>query len=171
MHVVILYSYADDQRVVVRVVKTSCVFLQESDYRAFSPCYLRYRACQLNIMDHPKVSFVGLFRQPSGRRSPYDHSYVPYGRSWSFIIQSGVLLLKGLIRSLIPDKFLQLPLFNKGFNLLFQVITIDCVMTVVSVKAAILVPRAPVGIPFQLFGVSQGLFVFNLHQNLIYRGS
>ena len=90
----------------------------------------------------------------NGCRSSYDHSYVPYEGSWSFIIPSGVLLLKGLIRSLLSDELLQLPLFNKGFNLLFQVVTIGHVMTVVSVEAAILIPRASVGISLQLSGVS-----------------
>ena len=61
MHVVIFYLYADDQRIVVRVVKTLCILLRESDYGSFSPCYLWYRARQLNIMDHLKVSFPGLF--------------------------------------------------------------------------------------------------------------
>ena len=61
MHVVIFYLYADDQRIVVRVVKTSCILLRESDYKAFSPCYLRYKARQLNILDYPKVSFSSLF--------------------------------------------------------------------------------------------------------------
>ena len=120
----------------------------------FSPCYLWYRARQLNILDHPKVSFTGLFGRPSGCRSPYDHSYVPYGGFWLFIIPSGVLLLRGLIHSLILNEFLQLPLFNKGFNLLFQVVTIGRVITVVSVKAAILIPQASVGISLQLFEVS-----------------
>ena len=154
MHVVILYPYCNDQRVVVLVVKASRIFFRESDYRAFSPCYLRYRARQLNILDHPKVSFTGLFGRPSGCCSSYDHSYVPYGGSWSFIIPSGVLLLKGLIRSLLSDKLLQLPLFNKGFNLLFQVITIGRVITVVLVEATILIPRASVGISLQLSGVN-----------------
>ena len=154
MHVVILYPYADDQRVVVWVVKASCIFLRESDYGAFSPCYLRYRACQLNILDYPKVSFTSLFGQPSGCCFSYDHSYVSYGGSWSFIIPLGVLLLRGLIHSLIFDEFLQLPLFNKGFNLLFQVVTIGRVMAMISVKVAILVPRASVGVPLQLSGVS-----------------
>ena len=95
MHVVIPYSYVDDQRVVVQVVKTSCIFLRESDYGAFSPCYFRYKTYQLNILDHPKVSFTDLFGRPSGFCSPYNHSYVPYGGSWSFIISSKILLLKG----------------------------------------------------------------------------
>ena len=136
----IFYPYADDQRVVMRVVETLRIFLRESDYGAFSSCYLWYRARQLNILDHPKVSFTGFFGRPSGCHSSYDHSYVPYGGSWSFIIPSGVLLLRGLIHSLLPDEFLQLPLFNKSFNLLFQVVTIGCVMTVISMKMAILVP-------------------------------
>ena len=154
VHVVIFYPYADDQRIVVRVVKTSRIFLRESDYGAFSSCYFRYKARQLNILDHPKISFTGLFGRPSGCRSSYDHSYVPYRASGSFIIPSRVLLLMGLIYSLLFDELLQLPLFNKGFNLLFQVITISHVMTVVSVEATILIPRASVGISLKLFGVS-----------------
>ena len=155
MHVVIFYSYANDQCVVVRVVKTSRIFLRESDYGAFSPCYLWYKARQLNILDHPKVSFTSLFGRPSGCRSFYDHSYVPHGGSWSFIIPSRVLLLKGLIHFLLPNEFLQIPLFNKGFNLLFQVVTVSRVMTVVWVEAAILILRASVGISLQLSWVSQ----------------
>ena len=64
------------------------------------------------------------------------------------------MLLRGLIHSLLSDEFLQLLLFNKGFNLLFQVVKIGRVMAMISVKAAILVPRASVGVPFQLSGVS-----------------
>ena len=90
------------------------------------------------------------------------------GGSWSFIILWGVLLLRGLIRSLLSDELLQLLLFNKGFNLLFQVVTIGHVMTVVSVEAAIFILQVFVGISLKLFGVSQGLLVFDLHQNLIY---
>ena len=74
--------------------------------------------------------------------------------SWSFIIPSGVLLLRGLIRSLLSDETLQLPLFNKGFNLLFQVVTVGYVMTVVLVEAAILIFLASVGISLQLYGES-----------------
>ena len=59
MHVVVSYSYVDDERIVVRVVKTACIFFQESDNGAFSLCCLWYGACQLNILDYPKVSFAG----------------------------------------------------------------------------------------------------------------
>ena len=76
--------------------------------------------------------------------------------------------MRGLIRSFLSDKLLQLPLFNNGFNLLFQVVTIGRVMTMVSVEAAILILQTFIGISLQLFGVSQGLLVFDLHQNLIY---
>ena len=62
MHVVVSYLYADDKRIVVLVVKTLCIFFREPDNGAFSPCYLWYEARQLNILDHPKVSFAGLFR-------------------------------------------------------------------------------------------------------------
>ena len=78
--------------------------------------------------------------------------------------------MRGLICYLLSDELLQLPLFNKGFNLLFQVVTIGRVMTVVSVEAAILILRVFVGISLQLSEVSQGLLIFDLHQNLIYRG-
>ena len=95
---------------------------------------------------------------------------IPYGGSWLFIIPSGVLLLRGLIRSLLSDEPLQLPLFNKGFNLLFQVVTVDRVMTVVLVEVAILILLASIGISLQLSRVSQGFLIFDLHQHLIYRG-
>ena len=71
--------------------------------------------------------------------SPYDHSYVPMKvLVVHYLVR--VSLLRGLIHSLLSDEFLQLPLFNKGVNLLFQVVTIGRVMTVISVKMAILVP-------------------------------
>ena len=79
------------------------------------------------------------------------------------IIPSGVLLLKELIRSLLSDEPLQFSLFNKGFNLLFQIVTIGCVMTVVPVEAVILILRASVRIFLLLPRVSQGFLVFDLH--------
>ena len=95
MHVVVSYLYANNERIVMRVVKTSSIFFQESDNGAFSPCYLWYGARQLNILDHLKVSFAGFFGRPSGRCPSYDHPYVPHEWSWTFIITSGVLLLWG----------------------------------------------------------------------------
>ena len=85
------------------------------------------------------------------------------GGSWSLITPSGVLLLRGLIRSLLSDEPLQLSLFNKGFNLLFQIVTIGRVVIVVLVEAVILILRVSIGISLQLPGVSQVFLVFNLH--------
>ena len=45
----------------MRVVKISCIFFREPDDGAFSLCYLWYGTRQLNILDHPKVSFEGFF--------------------------------------------------------------------------------------------------------------
>ena len=90
----------------MRVVKTSHIFFREPDNGAFSPCYLWFEARQLNILDHSKVSFASLFRRPSSHCSPYDHPYVPYGGSRTFIILLGVLLLRGWICSLLADELL-----------------------------------------------------------------
>ena len=163
MHVVVFYPYADDQHIVVWVVKASCILLRESDYGAFPSRYCGWWRRQLNILDHPEISLSSLFGWPSDCCSSHNHSYVPYGEPRSLIILSGVLLLRGLIRSLLSDEPLQLSLFNKGFNLLFQIVTIDRVMAVISVEAAILILRASVGISLQFPGVSQGFLVFNLH--------
>ena len=69
------------------------------------------------------------------------------------------------------DESLQLSLSNKSFYLLFQVIVVDCVMTVVIVEVAILVSGPFIGISLQLAGKFQGSFVFDLHQDLVDRGS
>ena len=79
------------------------------------------------------------------------------------MILLGVLLMRGLICSPLSDEPLQLSLFNKGFNLLFQVVTISRVMTVVSMEAATLILRVSVGISLQLPRVCQGFLVFDLH--------
>ena len=50
-------------------------------------------------------------------------------------------LLLRWIRSLLTDELLQLSLPNESFNLLFQVIEVGFVMTVITVEAAVLVPR------------------------------
>ena len=43
MHVVVFYPYADDEHIVMQVVKMSSIFFRESDNEAFSPCYLWYK--------------------------------------------------------------------------------------------------------------------------------
>ena len=71
----------------------------------------------------------------------------------------------------LADEPLQLSLSDKSFYLLLQVIAVSCVMTVVTVEAAILVFRPLIGISLQLAGKSQSSFIFDLHQNLVDRGS
>ena len=118
MHVVVPYSYTDNKRIVVQVVNTSRIIFQELNDEAFSPCYLWYRARQLDILDHSKVSFASLFGRPNSLCSPYDHPYVPYEGSRTLIIPSEGLLLRGWIYSLLADELLQFPLSDKGLNLL-----------------------------------------------------
>ena len=47
--------------------------------------------------------------------------------------------------------------------MLFQIVTIDRVMAVIPMEAAILILRASVGISLQLSGVGQDFLVFNLY--------
>ena len=51
-----------------------------------------------------------------------------------------------------------------SFYLLLQVITVDYVMTVVTMEAVVLVFGSLIGISLQLAGKCQGSFVFDLHQ-------
>ena len=44
-------------------------------------CYFGYGARKLNIMDYPKVGFVGFFGRLGSGCTPYDNSYVPYRQS------------------------------------------------------------------------------------------
>ena len=44
-------------------------------------------------------------------------------------------------------------------------------MTVVTVEAAIFIPRSPVGISLQLSGVGKGLIVLDLHHYLVYQSN
>ena len=62
------------------------------------------------------------------------------------IIPSGVLVLYGWIRVLLANKLLQFSLFDKGFNLLLEVIAISRIVTMVAVETVILIPGTFVGI-------------------------
>ena len=73
------------------------------------------------------------------------------------------MFLWGLIRSPLVDELLQLPLSDKGFDLLLQVVAIDRVVAVVTMKAAIFVSGPFAGITLQLSWERQGPFVLNLH--------
>ena len=90
---------------------------------------------------------MSLFGQTGGRHASHNHSYIPYGRPWTLVRPLGHLLLRW-VRSLLIDEPLQLSLPDESFNLLLQVIVIGCVMTVVSVEAAVLVSRPLIRISF-----------------------
>ena len=86
----------------------------------------------------------------------------PMGGSRTFIIPSGVLLLRGWICSLLADELLQFPLSDKGLNLLLYVVAISYVMTVVMVEAAIFVSRSLVGVSLQLSEECQSPLILDL---------
>ena len=110
--------YANSKCIIVWVMKSSRIFFRESNEEAFPSCYLRYGACQLDVLNHPKVGLLSLFGRASSRGSPYNHPYVSNGGSWMLIVPSGGLLSRICIRSLLTDELLQLSLSNKGLNLL-----------------------------------------------------
>ena len=86
------------------------------------------------------------------------------------VLLSGNLFL-WWIHSFLADEPLQLSLFDKSFYLLLYVVAIKCVMTVIKVKAAVLVFGPLIGVFLQLFGTCYGSFVLDLHQDLVDWGS
>ena len=85
------------------------------------------------------------------------------------VLSSGNLFL-WWVHPFLVDEPLQLPLSDKSFYLLLQVVAIGCVITVVTMKVVILVSGPLIGISLQLVGKCQGSFVFYLHQDLVNRG-
>ena len=73
----------------------------------------------------------------------------PYRGPRPLIIPLRVLVLWGWIRFLLTNELLQFSLSNKGLDLLLQVIAIKCIVTMVMVEVAILIPRTFVGITLQ----------------------
>ena len=61
MSVVISYSYADNKCIVVWVVETSGIFFQEFDDGVIDSWHLWHGTYQLDVMDQPQVSLIGLF--------------------------------------------------------------------------------------------------------------
>ena len=61
----------------------------------------------------------------------------------------------------------QLSLSHKIFNLLFQIVTFICVVPMVSMEAAILVPITHVGISPHFLQSLQGMIILDLHENLL----
>ena len=133
------------------VVKMSGIFFLESNDRVVDPWHLWYGTCQLDIVNHLKVSLLGIFRLLDGGYAPHNHSYISYGRPRMLIFPSGSLLL-GWIHSLLVNEPLQLSLLGKGFNLLFQVVVVNCVMVVITVETTIFISRPLIRISLQLAG-------------------
>ena len=96
-------------------------------------------------MDNFEVGLVGFFGRTSSNRALYDHSYVPYKWSRALILPSWGLLL-GRIGSFLVDEPLKLPLSNESLNLLLQIVAVGCVVPVIAVETAILVPWPLIGI-------------------------
>ena len=67
------------------------------------------------------------------------------------------------VHPLLADEPLQLSLSDKGFNLVLQIVTVSCVMAVITVESAILVSRPLIRVSIQLAEKGQGSFVLNLH--------
>ena len=67
------------------------------------------------------------------------------------------------VHPLLVDEPLQLSLSDKGFNLVLQIVTVSCVMAVITVESAILVSRPLIRVSIQLAEKGQGSFVLNLH--------
>ena len=82
-----------------------------------------------------------------------------------FLLTSNLLLW--WVCSFLAYEPLQLPLFNKNFYLLLQVIVVRCVMVVITVKVVVLVSSPLIGVSLQLAGKCQGSFILDLHQDLV----
>ena len=122
----------------MRVVQPLSIFFSESDDGVVDPCHLRYGARKLDILDHSKVGLTGFFGQPGNGCAPYDHSYISYRWSRAFILSSWGLLLRWICSFLTYEPLL-LPLSYKSFYMLFQIVANGCVMSVVTMEAAVLI--------------------------------
>ena len=86
------------------------------------------------------------------------------------VFPSGRLLL-WWVRPFYADKPLQLPLPNKSFYLLLQVIIVRHIVTVITVKATVFISRPLTRVSLQLARKCQFSFILDLHQDLIDWGS
>ena len=88
------------------VVKTLGIFFREPNDRVVDSRHLWYETCQLDVVNHPEVSFAGFFGRTGNCCAPYDHSYISYGWSGTLIISSRGLLLGRQIRPFHADELL-----------------------------------------------------------------
>jgi len=105
---------------------------------------------------------MGLSGRNRGRSASYNHSYISYGQPRALVLPLWNLFLRWF-RSLLADESLQLSLPDESFNLLLQVVTVSCVMTMITVETTVLVFRPLIRISLQLARKGQGSFVLNLH--------
>ena len=140
MSIGVSYTYTYHKCIFVRVMETFCIFFYESNYGIVDLCHLWDETHQLDILNHPKVGFARLLGGPGRYVAPYNHPYVSQGWPRTLIISPGKLLLR-LVYPFLIDKPSQLSLPDYSFYLLFQVVAVRCIMTMIVVEAAILVPR------------------------------
>ena len=76
-------------------------------------------------------------------------------------------LLLWWVRTFYADEPLQLPLPNKSFYLLLQVIIVGHIVTVITAKATVLISGPFTRISLQLARKCQFSFILDLHQDLI----
>jgi len=74
--VIVSYSDAHNECVVIRVVKASSIFFRETNNWVIDLWHFWDDACQLNVLNHSKESLSSLLGRAGGRRSSHDHSYV-----------------------------------------------------------------------------------------------
>ena len=79
-------------------------------------------------------------------------------------------LLLGLVSPFLTNEPLQLPLPDKSFYLLLQVVAVECIMTMIAVDVVVLVFGPLVRVSLQFARECQGFFVLDQHQDLINQG-
>ena len=102
---VVAYVYANDKCIIMGVVKTSNIFFRESNDKVVDLRHLRYGTCQLDIVNHPEVSFTSPPRQPGGRCTPHNHSYIPYRQSRTLVFPSEACSWGGSALSLLINLY------------------------------------------------------------------
>ena len=137
------------------------LFVKVIGYSSVDPCPWQ-SSRKLDALHHFQVCFFGLGRLACWT-SPYDNSDFSERRSWwlfCFTLQFLVLVISS-------KETLQFSLPYKIFNLLFQIKTLVCIMSMVSMEATILTPIARIGISLHFLQPFQGWIILDLHKNLL----
>ena len=91
--IIVPYPNTNNECIVVWVVEMTNVFFRESNYRVVESHHFWDEACQLDVLNHPKVSLTDLLGWTWSRGVPYTHPYVPYGWLGPLVIPFSNLLL------------------------------------------------------------------------------